>query len=117
MTIGLHSNTHLGCWYRGEALTLPELIRTAKQFSAIEKWLCLLLAGALNLAGAKIVPRSRGLGDSFVKQSTRIVMFIAAFAFLLAAPPAWAVDTNSTVRPGGFQFDGKISRQILYEQR
>src|SRR6266542_3999742 len=30
-----------------------------------------------------------------------------AIAFLLAAP-AWAFDTNSNVRPGGFQFDGKI---------
>jgi hypothetical protein len=38
---------------------------------------------------------------------------IAAFAFLLAAPPVWAVDTNATVRPGGFQFDSKISRQVL----
>src|SRR4051812_4858105 len=28
-----------------------------------------------------------------------------------AAPPE--VDTNSTDRPGGFQFDGKISRQVL----
>jgi len=32
MKIGLYSITYLGCWYRGEALTLPELIRTAKQF-------------------------------------------------------------------------------------
>src|SRR6266567_696296 len=30
--IGLYSITYLGCWYRGEALTLPQLIRTAKQF-------------------------------------------------------------------------------------
>ncbi len=32
MKIGLYSITYLGCWYRGEPLTLPELIRTAKQF-------------------------------------------------------------------------------------
>src|SRR5256886_10900079 len=32
MKIGLYSITYLGCWYRGEALDLPELIRTAKKF-------------------------------------------------------------------------------------
>ena len=32
MKVGLYSITYLGCWYRGEALTLPELIRTAKKF-------------------------------------------------------------------------------------
>ena len=32
MKIGLYSITYLGCWYRGEALTLPELIHTAKKF-------------------------------------------------------------------------------------
>lgn len=32
MKIGLYSITYLGCWYRGESLTLPELIRTAKKF-------------------------------------------------------------------------------------
>ena len=32
MKIGLYSITYLGCWYRGEALTLPELIRTAREF-------------------------------------------------------------------------------------
>src|SRR5213594_3845164 len=32
MKIGLYSITYLGGWYRGEALTLPELIRTAKKF-------------------------------------------------------------------------------------
>ncbi len=32
MKIGLYSITYLGCWYRGEALTLPELIRAAKKF-------------------------------------------------------------------------------------
>jgi len=32
MKLGLYSITYLGCWYRGEALTLPEVIRTAKKF-------------------------------------------------------------------------------------
>ena len=32
MKIGLYSITYLGCWYRGEALSLPEIIRTAKNF-------------------------------------------------------------------------------------
>ncbi len=32
MKIGLYSITYLGCWYRGEALSLPDLIRTAKKF-------------------------------------------------------------------------------------
>jgi len=32
MKLGLYSITYLGCWYQGEALTLPELIRTAKKF-------------------------------------------------------------------------------------
>src|SRR5258708_692087 len=32
MKIGLYSITYLGCWYRGEALTLPELIHAAKKF-------------------------------------------------------------------------------------
>jgi sugar phosphate isomerase/epimerase len=30
--IGLYSITYLGLWYRGEALTLPELVKTAKEF-------------------------------------------------------------------------------------
>lgn len=32
MKIGLYSITYLGIWYRGEALTLPQLIKKAKQF-------------------------------------------------------------------------------------
>ena len=32
MKIGLYSITYLGCWYRGEALTLAQLIRTAKRY-------------------------------------------------------------------------------------
>jgi sugar phosphate isomerase/epimerase len=32
MKLGLYSITYLGIWYRGEALTLPELIKTAKRF-------------------------------------------------------------------------------------
>ena len=32
MKIGLYSITFLGVWYRGEALTLPELIKTARKY-------------------------------------------------------------------------------------
>jgi len=32
MKLGLYSITYLGIWYRGKALTLPELIQTAKRF-------------------------------------------------------------------------------------
>ncbi|MDB6129644.1 MAG: sugar phosphate isomerase/epimerase, partial [Verrucomicrobiales bacterium] len=32
MKIGLYSITYLGCWYRGEALTLQELILMARKF-------------------------------------------------------------------------------------
>jgi len=32
MKIGLYSITYLGLWYRGEALTLSQLIKTAKEF-------------------------------------------------------------------------------------
>src|SRR5258706_14755160 len=53
-------------------------------------------------------------GTHIMRTFTRIVFSIAAaLASLLAAPPTRAVDTNSTVRPGGFQFDGKISRPVL----
>ena len=36
-----------------------------------------------------------------------------ALTSLLIGDPAWALDTNSTLRPGGFQFDRTISRQVL----
>ena len=32
MKLGLYSITYLGIWYRGEALTLPQLIKTARRF-------------------------------------------------------------------------------------
>ena len=32
MKIGLYSITYLGLWYRGEALTLPEMIKRAKEY-------------------------------------------------------------------------------------
>jgi sugar phosphate isomerase/epimerase len=32
MKVGLYSITFLGIWYRGEALTLPEVIKTAKKY-------------------------------------------------------------------------------------
>ena len=45
---------------------------------------------------------------------TRILLSITAgLAFLLARQPTWAIDTNSTGRPGGFRFDGRISRPVL----
>src|SRR6266404_9145920 len=49
-----------------------------------------------------------------MKPSTRILCLIAAtLVCLFVVQPAWAVDTNSTARPGEVQFDGKISRQVL----
>src|ERR1044072_7526678 len=46
--------------------------------------------------------------------STAIVISItAALAFWVTGQPAWGSETNSTLRPGGFQFDGKISREVL----
>ena len=46
--------------------------------------------------------------------SIAIVFFITAtLAFWLGRQPARAVETNSTLRPFGFQFDGKISRPVL----
>src|SRR6266516_3221373 len=49
-----------------------------------------------------------------MKPCIKIVPFVTAvLAFLMAAPPTRADDTNSTLRPGGFQFDTKISRQVL----
>src|SRR2546425_5906159 len=44
--------------------------------------------------------------------ATILFSITAAFGFLFT-PAALAVDTNSTARPGGFQFDRKISRQVL----
>ena len=32
MKVGLYSITYLGLWYRGEALTLPEMIQKAREF-------------------------------------------------------------------------------------
>ncbi|HTI68382.1 MAG TPA: sugar phosphate isomerase/epimerase family protein [Candidatus Limnocylindria bacterium] len=32
MKVGLYSITYLGIWYRGEALSLPDMIRTARKF-------------------------------------------------------------------------------------
>jgi hypothetical protein len=40
-------------------------------------------------------------------------LIAAAFVFLFVAQWTSAASTNSTARPGGFQFDGKISRQVL----
>src|SRR3954469_14848730 len=49
-----------------------------------------------------------------MKLFTRMAFSMAAaLVFFLGAPAAWAIETNSIGRPGGFQFDGKISRQVL----
>src|ERR1700739_1443578 len=38
---------------------------------------------------------------------------LALAVCLLAGMPALAADTNSVSRPGGYQFDGTISREVL----
>ena len=38
---------------------------------------------------------------------------LALAVCLLAGTPALAADTNSVSRPGGYQFDGTISRVVL----
>src|SRR5689334_12106209 len=49
-----------------------------------------------------------------MKPSCRTIFSIAAaLTALLAGEPIWAIDTNSTARTAGFQFDGKISRPVL----
>src|SRR5881397_3104079 len=49
-----------------------------------------------------------------MKQLTKTLPLIAAaLTCLLVRQRAWAADTDSTLRPGGFQFDGKISRQVI----
>jgi len=49
-----------------------------------------------------------------MKPFTRILFSIAVgLGCSLVGQRACAVDTNSTVRSGGFQFDSKISRQVL----
>src|SRR6266446_5820490 len=49
-----------------------------------------------------------------MKRLARMVCAIAAaLVCLLVGQRTWAGDTNSSIRSGGFQFDGKISRQVL----
>ena len=49
-----------------------------------------------------------------MKPSPKILCLIAAaLACLSVGQPVCAVDATSTARPGGFQFDGKISRPVL----
>src|ERR1700704_3121772 len=45
-----------------------------------------------------------------MKPFAKIISFLTALTILSTSQ---AIDTNSTFRPGGFQFDGKISRQVL----
>src|ERR1700684_2099357 len=49
---------------------------------------------------------------SYLKLSKKVCGLIMA-GCLLAGISAFSAETNSTARPGGFQFDGKISRQVL----
>src|SRR5207248_11282300 len=49
-----------------------------------------------------------------MKPFGRILFSVAGAIFcLLVGQPTWAANANSSTRPGGFQFDGKISRQVL----
>lgn len=49
-----------------------------------------------------------------MKKLARILRLLpGTLACLLAGHRACAADTSSTARPGGFQFDGKISRPVL----
>ncbi|HEX3857076.1 MAG TPA: hypothetical protein VHY30_07260 [Verrucomicrobiae bacterium] len=49
---------------------------------------------------------------SYLKLLKKICGLIAA-GCLFAGASAFSAETNSTARPGGYQFDGKISRQVL----
>jgi hypothetical protein len=49
---------------------------------------------------------------SYLKLLKKICVLLAA-GCLFAGTPAFSAETNSTARPGGYQFDGKISRQVL----
>jgi hypothetical protein len=49
---------------------------------------------------------------SYLKLSKKICGLIAA-GCLFAGASVFSAETNSTTRPGGYQFDGKISRQVL----
>src|SRR5258708_1569630 len=49
---------------------------------------------------------------SHLKLSKKVCVLIIA-GCLLAETSAFSAETTSTARPGGFQFDGKISRQVL----
>ena len=42
-----------------------------------------------------------------------LISYSPAIVCLLVGQRACAVDASSTARPGGFQFDGKISRRVL----
>jgi hypothetical protein len=50
--------------------------------------------------------------NPYLKLSKKICGLLAA-GCLLAGTSVFSAETNSTARPGGYQFDGKISRQVL----
>ena len=47
------------------------------------------------------------------KSPTNNFFLVALSVFFTAASLTHAIDPHSTARPGGFQFDGKISRPVL----
>src|SRR6267154_1748293 len=49
---------------------------------------------------------------SCLKMSKKVCGLIVA-GCLFAGTSVFSAETNSTARPGGFQFDGKISRPVL----
>src|SRR5262245_26932785 len=49
-----------------------------------------------------------------MKSLTKTALCITVAAvFVSIAEQGWSSGTNSSVRSGGFEFDGKISRQVL----
>ena len=73
-----------------------------------------LQSTGLDYVQSRRFKRRSCLPNSPVKPFIRTLVFVTAvLAFLLAAMPTRAIDTNSTGRPGGFQFDGKVSRPVL----
>src|ERR1041385_3168424 len=50
-----------------------------------------------------------------MKPLPRIIFCIATLfvALAICPKPVWIIDASPSPRPGGFQFDGKISRQVL----
>ena len=49
------------------------------------------------------------MNHAYLKKTFRLALAVC----LLAGTPALAAETNSVARPGGYQFDGTISRVVL----